>query len=311
MTTMQRTFSLLLILLVCFGFSASAGFHNGTDPVKSRTSLKKKTKKIVFIPGNDSHGVGEHEHLGGCQLLARLLNENVKGVNAVVTEQGWPKDTTVLDNADLIVMYSDGGERHMVVPHLEHMDRLMKKGVGLVNLHYAVEVVKGTAGNHFLDWVGGYFELDWSINPFWTAKFDSYPKHPITCGVKPFEARDEWYYHMRFRDGMQGITPILSIVPPVSTLDRKDGPHENNEYVRKAVADGEPQVLAWAYNRPNGGRGFSFTGAHVHNNWKIDDFRKLVLNGIVWAAKMKVPENGIETPTPTQAELDSVLKKAR
>ena len=95
-----------------------------TEPKKSNVSAKKK---IVLIPGNDSHGVGDHEHLGGCILLAKLLNENVGGVNAVVTEQGWPKDTTILDDADAIVMYSDGGERHMVIPHMAHIDRLTKK----------------------------------------------------------------------------------------------------------------------------------------------------------------------------------------
>lgn len=308
---MRKIFHLLFILIVCFNISTLANSNEGTEPVRGKEEIKKKVKKIVFIPGLNSHGVGEHEHLGGCQLLAKLLNENVKGVYAVVTEQGWPKDTTVLEDADAIVMYSDGGDRHMVLPHFEHMSRLMKKGIGLINLHYAVEVPKGTAGNYFLDWVGGYFETYWSINPFWTAKFESFPKHPATNGVKPFEVRDEWYYHMRFREGMQHVTLILSVLPPQSTLDRKDGPHDNNEFVRKAVANGEPQILAWAYNREDGSRGFGFTGAHMHNNWKVDDFRKLVLNAIAWTAKMNIPKNGIETPTPTQSELDSYLKKLK
>ena len=166
-------------------------------------------KKIVLIPGHDSHGVGEHEHLGGCTLLAKLINEHVPGANAVVTEQGWPKDTTVLDGADAIVMYSDGGEGHMVTPHMLHMDRLMQKGVGLVNLHYAVEIPKGERGDKFMQWVGGYFETHWSVNPWWTARFDSLPNHPITNGVKPFDARDEWYYHMRFVEGGNYLVHIL------------------------------------------------------------------------------------------------------
>ncbi len=275
-----------------------------------KTSDTPGKKKIVFIPGNDSHGVGEHEHLGGCQLLAKLLNDDVEGVNAVVTEQGWPKDTTVLDNADAIVMYSDGGDRHMVIPHMAHIDRLMKKGVGLVNLHYAVEIPKGEAGDNFLKWVGGYFETYWSINPWWTAKFDSFPDHPITKGVKPFEARDEWYYHMRFVENDKNLIPILSKLPPDSSLSRPDGPHENNAAVRKAVLeDKQPQTVAWAYTRPDGGRGFGFTGAHSHSNWMNDDFRKLVLNAIVWSAKIDVPETGIITKTPTQQELTALQKK--
>ncbi|MBX3238635.1 MAG: ThuA domain-containing protein [Chitinophagaceae bacterium] len=265
-------------------------------------------KKIVLIPGTDSHGPGEHEHLGGCTLLAKLLNEEVPGVYALVTEQGWPKDTTVLDDADAIVMYSDGGDGHMAIPHLDHLDRLMKKGVGLLNIHYAVEVPAGEAGDYFLKWVGGYFEIYWSINPFWTPGFDSFPNHPVTHGVPPFEARDEWYYHMRFNEDTKGFVPILKLHPPVSTLDRNDGAHEGNPHVRAAIARNEPQVMAWAYERPDGGRGFGFTGGHVHNNWKIDGFRKLVVNAIAWVAKIEVPDTGFDTSTPTQDELDALRK---
>lgn len=277
-----------------------------TEPKKSNVTARKK---IVLIPGKDSHGVGEHEHLGGCILLAKLLNENVSGVNAVVTEQGWPKDTNVLNDADAIVMYSDGGDGHMVIPHMAHIDRLMKKGTGLVNLHYAVEIPKGEGGDYFLKWIGGYFETNWSVNPFWTAQFDSLPNHPITNGVKPFSVRDEWYYHMRFTEDTN-LVPILRKLPPDSSLTRPDGPHENNAAVRKAVLeDKEPQTVAWAFTRADGGRGFGFTGAHVHMNWRNDNFRKLVLNAIVWAAHIDVPAAGVVSKTPTENEMIALQKK--
>ena len=64
----------------------------------------------------------------------------------------------------------------------------------------------------------------------------------------------------------------------------------------------------WSVERPDGGRGFGFTGAHFHDNWGNDNFRKMVLNALVWIAKGEVPANGIEstsrrkisTPTSTQ-----------
>lgn len=286
-------------------------FNSCSGPKTPTENVQGAKKKVVLIPGKDSHGIGEHEHLGGCQLLARLLNENMPSIEAVVTEQGWPTDTTILDNADAILMYSDGGEGHMVIPHMAHIDRLMKKGVGLVNLHYAVEIPKGEGGNNFLNWMGGYFETHWSVNPFWTARFDKFPNHPITRGVQPFEARDEWYYHMRFVENDTNLVPILQQLPHDSSLSRPDGPHSNNAAVKKAVLeDKQPQVVAWAYTRPDGGRGFGFTGGHQHSNWKIDDFRKIVLNAIVWAAKMEVPESGVNTPTPTDDELIALQKKA-
>ena len=57
----------------------------------------------------------------------------------------------------------------------------------------------------------------WSVNPWWTPDFKELPQHDITRGVKPFSINDEWYYHMRFVDGMKGVTPILSAVPPLNT----------------------------------------------------------------------------------------------
>jgi hypothetical protein len=107
--------------------------------------------------------------------------------------------------------------------------------------------------------------------------------------------RDEWYFHMRFRDAMKGVTPILSDVPPESTMRRSDGPHEGNPAVREAVKRGEPQHVAWATERANGGRGFGFTGGHFHKNWGHDDFRKVVLNAILWIAKADVPTGGVES----------------
>jgi hypothetical protein len=142
--------------------------------------------------------------------------------------------------------------------------------------------------------MGGAYEPNWSVNPTWTADFKTLPDHPICRGVKPFHIRDEWYFHLRFQDGMRGVTPILAAVPPASTMDRPDGPHSGNPAVRQAVKNGEIQTMAWAYERPGGGRGFGFTGAHYHKNYADDNFRKVVLNGILWIAHAEVPSNGVE-----------------
>jgi hypothetical protein len=115
---------------------------------------------------------------------------------------------------------------------------------------------------------------------------------------------------MRFVDGMKNVTPILNALPPESTLNRPEGTHSNNPAVKEAVLiKKELQVLAWAYDRPNGGRGFGFTGGHIHNNWQNDSFRRLVLNAIAWAAKIQIPEKGIPSTTPTQNELDALTKR--
>lgn len=268
-------------------------------------------KKIVFISGPDSHGKGEHEHNGGCTLLAKAINDSLPGVHAVIARNGWPQDPGILEDADAIVIYSDGGgDNHMAFLHAEQVNKLTSKGVGLVFLHFSLEVPKGNAGNQFLKWIGGYFETNWSVNPVWEARFASFPDHPVSSGVKPFSIVDEWYYHMRFADGMKNITPILQALPPEETLKLPDGTHSNNKYVRESVLERkELQTLAWAFDRPDGGRGFGFTGGHMHKNWKDDNFRKLVLNAIAWSAKIEVPENGIPSTTPTDTELNALTKR--
>jgi hypothetical protein len=263
-------------------------------------------KKIVFIAGHPSHGYAQHEHHAGCLLLASELNENVPQVHAVVVKE-WPKDPHLLDDAACVVVFADGGDGHPLMKHLDEFDALMKKGVGLVCIHYAVEIPPGKGGEHLADWTGGYFETNWSVNPHWTAHYKHLPTHEVTRGVKPFTTNDEWYYHMRFLGGTNDVTPILTDLPPASSLSRADGTHSGNKAVRQAVANGEVQTMAWARQRPDGGRGFGVTGAHFHWNWGNDNFRKLVLNAIVWAAHVPVPENGIASRTPTLEELKANL----
>ena len=264
------------------------------------------SRTVVFVAGGPSHDYGSHEHRAGSLLLAEALAEGMPGVETRVIIDGWPEDSTAFEGADAVVIFSDGGGGHPALPHRDQLAALMDEGVGLVCLHYAVEVPEGAeGGDDFLDWLGGYFELGWSVNPHWTPEFTAMPVHPITRGVGPIELEDEWYYHMRFRPDMEGVTPILSAVPPASTLSRPDGPHSGNPAVRDEVAEGRPQHVAWAFDRPGGGRSFGFTGAHVHWNWGDDAFRTLVLNGIAWAAGLEVPEGGVPSSNPDRAALEA------
>lgn len=270
-------------------------------------------KKVALVAGRPSHGYGAHEHRAGCLLLAEALNSSGLGIEATVYTNGWPEDDRVLDQADSIVIYADGGERHPFNSKLDRLKPIQARGVGLACIHYGVEVPKGASGEAFLAWTGGYFETDWSVNPHWTGHFRDFPKHPLTRGVNPFRVNDEWYYHMRFADGDAKVTSILSDLPPASTLvkddgtlARPDGAHSNNPAVRAAVLERkESQTVAWARQRSDGGRGFGFTGAHFHWNWGNRAFRTLVLNAIAWTAHVEVPEGGVPSKTLTLQDLQA------
>ena len=266
--------------------------------------IAAEKSKILLIAGNPSHGYGSHEHYAGLKILEESLlgaKNNIE-VNVV---RGWPEDDALVESADSIVIYCDGGRRHLATPHLSRLEEKLSDGCGLVCIHYAVEMTPGETGDAWVKWLGGHFEINWSVNPHWIADFKTLPSHPITQGVNPFKANDEWYFHMRFNPSPK-VTPILYAIAPPETMRRQDGPHSGNPDVRKSVANGEPQTVAWAFERPDGGRSFGFTGGHFHWNWGNDDIRKLVTNAILWTGKSGIGPEGASINKPVG--LDSLLQ---
>lgn len=266
------------------------------------------TRRIVFIASKADHGArGNHEFFAGSLYMARRINAVYPRAYAVVySEDQWPKDLSQADA--VIVLLNHGGP----AATNQHIKDAMKRGAGFMAIHFGVEVNKGEQGNNYLDWMGGYFETFWSVNPWWTPDARVNGSHPTGRGVKSFQVKDEWYYHMRFREAMKGVTPILSAVPPVNSISFKDTPSERggNADVLKAVEAGELQHLAWAYQRPEGGHGFGFTGFHDYYNLTNDSFRTLLLNGVAWVAGLNVPKDGVPSKTPTREELDALMTEA-
>jgi Trehalose utilisation len=252
-------------------------------------------KKLVLIGGTISHGPGDHEFNAGVKLLAKCL-ANVKELKVEVVNNGYPKDDSILDGAAGILCYADGGAGHPFLKgkNLERIGGLMKKGVGLMCAHYGVEVPKDVGAKEFREWIGGCYEHQFSCNPMWSPEYKEFPKHAITSGVKPFSIRDEWYMNMRFRDKMEGVTPILTAVPSEKV---RNGPYvyPKGPYPHIQEAKGNPEHMMWAVERADGGRGVGFTGGHTHTNWKDDNFRKVVLNALLWICKVDVPRDGVES----------------
>ena len=270
-------------------------------------------RRVLLIAGPPSHGPGEHEHNAGVLLLQKCLS-SVPELKTSVSLNGWPTDPAVFDGVDAVVFISDGGRRHPALQanSLSILQPLIARGIGFALIHFAIEPTANEGKAEFLQWAGGFFETNWSVNPLWEATFEDLPSHPITRGVRPFTLKDEWYYHLRFAEDKTGFTPLLVAIPTAETLTRPDGPHEGNPAVRAAVAREEPQILSWALERADGGRSFGFTGGHFHRNWAHDDFRKLVLNGIAWIAKVEVPTKGIAsavTADDLEKNLDEKKKK--
>lgn len=258
--------------------------------------------RIVLIAGQVSHPSGQHEFNAGCILLARALNEqSSQPVHVEVVHNGWPEDESVFDGAKAVVIYSDGNDRHPTKGHEEKMEEMVSKGVGMMCMHYAVEVPAGDRGNYFKKWIGGHYEAGFSCNPHWTASVERKSDHPIASGVPGFKANDEWYYNMQFAEP-KTATDILHSVPTRENINR---------YIHWTPAGekllGSQQTLMWAVERNDGGRGVGFTGGHWHRNWAVDDFRRVVLNAMLWTAGMDIPKGGVKSQPVTEAQLNENL----
>ncbi len=292
MKTLSPTFALILAALTAF---SSAG----------------ETRKLVLIAGKPSHPPLMHEFRAGALLLESCL-KNVAGLKVEVHENGWVKDESTFTDSDAVVIYSDGGGGHPALQgdHLKTLEGLIAKGVGFGCMHYGVEIPADKGGKEFKKWIGGHYESQFSCNPIWEPEFGNLPMHPITRGVKPFQAKDEWYFNIRFTGDISGneaakvegmtFTPIL-VATPSDTV--RDGPyvHPTGPYAHIQQNKGRAEAMLWVVERPDGGRGFGFTGGHFHVNWGNDDFRKTVLNTLVWVSKAEVPESGVSSKV---AELD-------
>lgn len=286
--------------------------------------LRGADKRIVLIAGRPSHPPGMHEFRAGSLLLQKGLGA-VPGITVQVYDGGWPSkmvdgvrtdDNAALDNADAVLIYADGGKNHpaMQGERPAILEALAAKGVGLGFAHYGVEVPAGAPGDAMHRWIGGFYEHLYSVNPMWKPSFDSFPTHQVTRGVEPFATHDEWYFNMRWLPDSAAkgkVTPILIAKP---SDDVRKGPYVSPKgpYDHIVAASGKPETMMWLMERADGGRGFGFTGGHTHANWGDPNQRRIVMNALLWIAKIEVPATGV-VDAITEADLTQNLddKKRR
>ncbi|MEK6248886.1 MAG: DUF1080 domain-containing protein [Planctomycetales bacterium] len=268
-----------------------------------RLPLTEGRKKIAVLAGGLSHPSGQHEFNAGVKLLSSRLKENDGVVVANYHDNGWPADPTAMDNVDAIVVYADGLTSHPLRDHLEETNELMRQGVGLMCMHYAVHVEPGVAGDHFKRWIGGHYESDFSTNPMWNAELKANPQHPVSRGAAKDETiNDEWYFSIRFADESKNVTSLLSAVPSKETRSMNGWPRKAYPHI---IADGgKSETLMWAIERTDGGRGVGFTGGHWHHNWGSDLQRNTVLAAMLWVAGVEVPAEGVASRAVSEEELN-------
>jgi type 1 glutamine amidotransferase len=230
--------------------------------------------------------------------------ENIPGMPDLKAEvfQGWPQDPAALEQANSLVFIGDTFPP-MRLPdadmRLKQLSTLMDKGTGMVCIHYATGLeAKDVApdGDHpLLRWVGGYFATKCAHHQSIARIFEAAtitpaaPEHPVCRGWQTFTFKDEPYINNYF--GKEGNQPA----PGVTIFATAMLPPENPK--REAVS--------WGIQRPDGGRGFAVVMPHFYKNWTHPDLRTLILNGIVWTAKVDLPAGGINVPAPDLTAFDA------
>lgn len=281
-----------LLLPLCLLASARAELTEEQQRVPLETTpADPAAAKIVLVAGAPSNRPGQHEYFAGCALLMDWL-KTVPGVAPVLVANGWPRDASVFNGARSVLFFLDGGAKlsFLEPARLERLRQLADAGTGFAVLHQAVEGPPELADD-FKSWFGAVFQSDIGCRGHWDVRFASPPAHAITRGLTPFELRkDGWLYNLHFAP--TGVTPLLACAMPDSSRKTADA---------KAHA-GREEVVAWAYERPGGGRSFGFTGCDLHANWAEPNQRRLLLNALLWTAHLPVPAEGV-VPTVSDDDL--------
>lgn len=169
-----------------------------------------RPRKIVLIAGRKSHGPGVHEYEKSVRLLKAMLDTapNIDDVRTEIHFNGWPEDERTLDDADTIMIISDGqdGDKYSPVPFMTParmavMERQMRRGCGFVTFHFST-FTPDRYGSKILEWGGGYFDWQdeagqrnwYSAIKTTTARVElGVPAHPVSRGLAPLDLREEFY----------------------------------------------------------------------------------------------------------------------
>jgi type 1 glutamine amidotransferase len=237
-----------------------------------------RSNKIVLIGGKKSHGEGQHDFPAGIPLLASFIQAAAPfhGMEVAAFPDDFPADLSRIEGAATVLLYLDGfyAPPPLLEPgRIAALQKAMDTGAGLICLHQASTVPLGDTSIPFIEWLGakrnGMF--DRATEPVHLKP--ETPSFPVCRGMEPFTYEDEFYPSLIFTPEAKRVTPILRARLP------KEKPADH--------------ILAWAYERPNGGRSFGFTGCHYISAFHQPQVRKMILNAICWTSGRTVPAGGV------------------
>lgn len=240
----------------------------------------EKKKLLLIGQGSDGHPPGTHEFMAGTRVLRALLEKH-SDIEITVTkaDEPWADGPAMLDAADGAVLLVTQGSQFMqkTPERFAAFQRLAQRKGALVALHWSVGAKDPQYIAGQLKLLGGtrggpqrkYKILETSVSRMAS-------EHPVLAGVPDFRIKDEFYYRLDLLPKeAPGFRPLLS-----------------------AEIDGSPETVAWAWERPDGGRSFGYVGFHFHSTWEREEYRRLAANATLWCLGLAIPAGGAAVDVP-------------
>jgi len=228
----------------------------------------EEPKRLLLVgQGPDSHPAGTHEYMAGVERVAKLLEADQRVKTQVVRADGeWTDGPELIENSDGLVLFvSEGAKWCSADPRrYEALTKLAARGGGLTVLHWGMGTREAGPIEPFLKLFGAcHGGPDRKYQVVRSELRPAMPAHPIAAGLKAFDVRDEFYYRLKLSAGEPGVQPVM-----------------------QALIDGQPETVAWAWERPDGGRSFGFSGLHFNDNWDLPEYALLMKQGVLWTLKL-------------------------
>jgi type 1 glutamine amidotransferase len=254
----------VFLLLLCCWFLSGRTLADTAPPMKL----------LLVGSGPDGHPATTHEYMAGLKILAKCLKD-VPGLEITTVRAGepWKDGPELLARADGVVFFLSEGARWMNhdPKRREALEQMAARGGGIAVLHWAMGTKDAEHIDGCLKLLGGcHGGPDRKYKVLETEASIADRKHPITTGIEDFRVKDEFYYRLKFIKAARGVHPLLRV-----------------------TIDGQPETVAWCWDRPEGGRSFGFSGLHFHDNWRLPAYRRLVAQGVLWTIKKPIPKDGL------------------
>jgi type 1 glutamine amidotransferase len=191
----------------------------------------------------------------------------------IQADDPWTEGPELIEGADGVVLFLSEGAKWVSsdAKRLLAFKRLSQRGGGLVCLHWGMGAREAASIPEFVALFGGcHGGPDRKYQVVTTTLQIAAPDHPVLRGIRPFEVHEEFYYRLKFPKAEPAVTPLVQV-----------------------RIENKIETVAWAWQRPDGGRSCGFSGGHFHENWKKPEYRRLMAQSIVWALGLPIPEHGL------------------